>query len=78
MGDETAKCLSSLFGSLINSGILKDLGEHMAHFCLQNIHDILFCHRLILWKELLHPVCMLFDGRFAADILTFYNLGCQK
>ena len=29
-------------------------------------------------KELLRPVGMLFDGCLTADILSLYNIGCQK
>ena len=60
-----------------NTGAFQNLDKHFSNFFLQNGMDVILCY-FIGSKPGIHPVCMLFDLRIAADILLFKDILFQK
>ena len=67
----------SLRRTFVYSGIFQYMDECIPHFLLQDIHDIFLCNPVIIRKEPLDPLCMLFNLLIASDILAFHKISGQ-
>ena len=75
--DKPSESNSSLFCILIYTGAFQNPDKHFSYFFLQNGMNVTLCNFIGAYP-CIHPVCVLFDLRIAADILFFKDILFQK